>query len=323
LTAAAVATRTLSVRRYAPEDAAAWDEFVGRSRSAHFLFKRRYMDYHADRFQDHSLLVLDGDRLAGLLPANLRDDGTLVSHGGLTFGGVISDRRMTTSTMLTAFEAILIRLREDGVREWIYKPVPHIYSPVPAEEDLYALFRNHALLVRRDASAAVRLDARLPYAKGRKHSVKQAAEAGLEIARGEDFAEFIELEAKLLADRHGAAPAHTGPELEMLAGRFPDNIKLYTARRAGELLAGVVMYETSAVAHTQYIGASEEGRALGAADAIIDRLIAEHEAAGTSWFDFGISTEDGGRRLNAGLVRNKESYGARAVAYDWYAVPVR
>ena len=33
-----------------------------------------------------------------------------------------------------------------------------------------------------------------------------------------------------------------------------------------------------------------------------------------------ISTEDGGRQLNAGLMRNKESYGARATVFDWYAL---
>ena len=41
-----------------------------------------------------------------------------------------------------------------------------------------------------------------------------------------------------------------------------------------------------------------------------------------AYFDFGISTEQQGRYLNAGLIENKESYGARAVAYDWYEVDV-
>ena len=37
-------------------------------------------------------------------------------------------------------------------------------------------------------------------------------------------------------------------------------------------------------------------------------------------FEFGISTTEGGRSLNEGLARNKESYGARAVVFDWYEV---
>ena len=38
------------------------------------------------------------------------------------------------------------------------------------------------------------------------------------------------------------------------------------------------------------------------------------------YFDFGISTEQGGRYLNEGLVFQKEGFGARAVVYDTYAI---
>jgi hypothetical protein len=74
------------------------------------------------------------------------------------------------------------------------------------------------------------------------------------------------------------------------------------------------------VAHAQYIGSTEQGRELGAVDAVVDALIARHAAAGRRWFDFGISTEQAGRVLNPGLARYKESYGARGVTYDAYAI---
>jgi hypothetical protein len=323
LTAVAVDAPALTVRRYTSADARAWDDFVARSRTSHFMFARGYMDYHADRFEDHSLMILDRERPVALLPASRRDECTVVSHGGLTFGGLVHDSRMTTAGMLRALDALVGDLRSSGVDELLYKPVPYIYSDIPSDEDLYALFRRDARLVRRDVSAAIRLDARVPYSKGRKHSVKQARRAGLEVARGDDFHEFMELEARVLAERHDATPTHSGAELELLARRFPDNVKLYTARGAGTLLAGVLMYETPAVAHTQYIASSYEGRSLGAADAIIDELIGEHAQRGTRWFDFGISTEAGGSYLNEGLARNKESYGARAVVYDQWSVPLR
>jgi lipid II:glycine glycyltransferase (peptidoglycan interpeptide bridge formation enzyme) len=38
--------------------------------------------------------------------------------------------------------------------------------------------------------------------------------------------------------------------------------------------------------------------------------------------DFGISTELDGRQLNAGLIDYKEGFGARAVNYDFYEMPV-
>ena len=110
---------------------------------------------------------------------------------------------------------------------------------------------------------------------------------------------------------------HTAEEMEKLAGRFPDNIQLYTASRGGVMLGGVILYRGGCVDHAQYIASTEEGRGLFVLDAIMDVLLSE-VCAGTPYFDFGISTEEGGQRLNVGLIDNKESYGARAVAYDFY-----
>ena len=74
----------ISIQRYTPEHKRLWDEFVAKSKNATFLHFRDYMDYHADRFTDHSLMAFDakGNVLA-LLPANI-DGDTLHSHQGLT-----------------------------------------------------------------------------------------------------------------------------------------------------------------------------------------------------------------------------------------------
>jgi hypothetical protein len=105
----------------------------------------------------------------------------------------------------------------------------------------------------------------------------------------------------------------------MLAGAFSDNIKLFTARREGELYGGVLIYETPTVAHAQYIAGTEAAYAENALDAVLGHLI-EDVYADKRWFDFGISTTEEGRNLNTGLMRNKESFGGRAVAYDTYVV---
>ena len=63
----------IEIVRYTPDMAASWDAFVGQSKNATFLFYRGYMDYHADRFADFSLMFYDKGRLCALMPAN--DDG--------------------------------------------------------------------------------------------------------------------------------------------------------------------------------------------------------------------------------------------------------
>jgi Acetyltransferase (GNAT) domain len=294
-----------------------WDEFVGGARNGVFLFRRDYMDYHADRFPDASLVFRgEGGRAVALLPATRRGDA-LVSHAGLTFGGIISGPGMKVGPMLELFDALAGHLRGTGVGRLVYKAVPHIYHRVPAEEDLYALFRHGARLVRRDLSSAIDARERLPFSKGRRYEAKRARREGVEVERSDDFETFMAIEEQVLGEKYDARPVHTAAELRMLAGRFPENIRLHVARRAGEVLAGVVVYESDCVAHAQYIAAGGEGKRLGALDLVLEHLI-NVEYAAKRYFDFGISTEEAGRRLNAGLAENKQGFGARAVVYDFY-----
>ena len=46
----------LNIVRYTAEQKTVWDSFVATSKNGTFLFMRDYMDYHADRFADHSLM---------------------------------------------------------------------------------------------------------------------------------------------------------------------------------------------------------------------------------------------------------------------------
>ena len=127
------------------------------AKNSHFFFQRDYMDYHQDRFEDYSLMIYNSkDELTALLPASRHDD-RVVSHGGLTFGGFLTDMKMKTETMLEIFEAVKNFLRQDNVSTLIYKCMPYIYYQYPSEEDKYALFVNDAELIRRDVSSTVLL----------------------------------------------------------------------------------------------------------------------------------------------------------------------
>jgi hypothetical protein len=168
-------------------------------------------------------------------------------------------------------------------------------------------------------SATISRRRQLPLGKGRAYGLKQGQKSHLVVEPSTDFAAFMAIEEELLRTRHNAKPTHNAAELALLAGRFPDNIRMFVIRRGHEMLGGVVIYETARVAHTQYIGASEEGRRLSALDLIFHHLTQEHYV-GKDYFDFGISSDQGGLHLNAGLMKYKESYGARATVFDWYSL---
>ncbi|HEX8248686.1 MAG TPA: GNAT family N-acetyltransferase [Pyrinomonadaceae bacterium] len=310
---------SIRAERYSGERSAEWNEFVKNSKNGTFLFDRNYMDYHADRFRDCSLMFRDADnKLIAVMPANLKDDA-LVSHGGLTFGGVVSNQRMKTPAMLEIFESLIEFAGNAGAARLVYKAVPHIYHAQAAEEDLYALFRHDALLVKREASTTINLKERLPVSKGRKWTINQTRKNNVEVRESVDFETFMRLEAEVLAAKYNVVPVHTAAEMRLLAERFPNNIKLFGAFLDDEMLAGAIVYASQTVAHAQYMAANAAGKQLCALDAILHELITAHYAE-KRYFDFGISTEKQGRYLNVGLVEYKESWGGRATVYDTYEI---
>ena len=304
------------VRPYLSNDLDIWDRFVTDSRNGTFLHMRAYLEYHVNRFPDTSLMIYIKDRLVALLPATVLG-GMLYSHNGLTYGGLVIGRDFHASAAIPVFQAIANWGLRLGLSALIYKPVPHIYHRMPAEEDLYALFRLGGRLVRRDLSTTLLLSDRYAYSKGRKSAVAKAARNSVKVQVTEDFEGFMQIEKEHLESKHGVSPVHTSFELKLLASRFPENIKLIGAYKNQNILGGVLTYTTGTVCHAQYIGASMEGKEIGALDACIDNIL-NSVTSNIRWFDFGISTTNEGRYLDEALLKNKESWGGRSVVYDQY-----
>jgi hypothetical protein len=313
--------REFSIRKYNASHLNAWNEFVLNSKNGTFLFDRRYMEYHADRFNDYSLLCLDDrDRLVALLPGSIKD-GVVTSHGGLTYGGVICNSAMKAAAMLKVFASILEFMRRDHVRRLIYKAVPHIFHQIPAEEDLYALSMHNACLCRRDISSAIWLPDRLKFSKGKIEGIRKARRAGIVVRDSTDYASFFKIGSAVMQDRHNLQPVHTSKEMTLLADRFPGKILLHAAYRGEQMLAGAIVYRFSSSAHVQYMYNSDEGLGVGALDIVIDHLVNERYSK-LRFLSFGVSTEDEGRHLNEGLIHQKEMFGARSIVHDFYEVDI-
>ena len=296
---------------------AEWDDFVGASKNGTFLFDRNYMDYHAERFADHSLMFYLKGRLYAVLPANVRD-GVMYSHQGLTYGGLITGTAARAAAVCSLFDELNAYLRRQGVTKVVYKPVPWVYASYAAEEDLYAIVKVcRARLVAREISSAIILPHRLKWHRDRRYGINRCRNNGVEISRSDDFEAFWPLLDDNLMRSHGVHPVHSLDEIRLLKGRFERSIVLYVARREGVVLGGTVLYITPQVVHAQYISASPEGKAMRVIDAIYDRIL-NHDFADGLYFDFGKSTEDRGRVLNESLIYQKEGFGGRGVCYDWY-----
>lgn len=295
-----------------------WDEWVESARTPLFLFKRSFMDYHADRFQDASLMFYENDMLVAVFPASKRGN-VLTSHGGLTFGGMLFNSKVRANTVLEAFEALVAHARNIGCEKILYKAIPYIFADQASQEDLYALTRLGAVLVRRDLSSVIHLHNRPKLSKGRKWMIARAAKLGLEPRVSDDWEGFHSLLSAAL-QRHGAVPIHTAEELRLLQSRFTKNIELKVIRHEGRLVAGAVLFCFGQVTHTQYLATNDRGKEMGALDALIETCIKESEARDEKFFSFGISTESAGKTLNSGLINQKENFGARGMVLDFYEI---
>lgn len=306
------------VSRYAPAAKRIWDDFVRDSKNGSFLFLRDYMDYHADRFQDHSLLVSAGSEVMALLPAH-RSGAEAFSHMGLTYGGLIVSPRMSMRLMRESFAAVLEHLRREGVAALTYKTVPHIYHRQPAQEDRDLLYRAGAALIRRNIFSVVDMHDRPPLQQRRLRGVKAAARAGVTVGPSDEWGAFWDILSERLATAYDTRPVHSLDEILRLSALFPENIRLFAACEGTRVLGGVVVYETERVARFQYIAASARGRELCALDLLFARLLDEVYAA-KRFVDFGSSNDSGDADINLGVFEYKEGFGGRAVAHDWYRI---
>jgi hypothetical protein len=311
---------TLQVRPYAPADMEDWNRVVAASRNGNFLHDRRYMDYHAERFEDCSLVVEEGGKAVAVMPAS-RHGREVVSHGGLTYGGLLSSEDLRAELTLETMRQILGAFRDGGAERLVYKAMPSIFHRYPSQEDLYALFRYDAKLFRRDLSSVVELARPASFSKGRKWSVNKSRKTSAQVVESSDFTGFHQLLQDALR-KFDAVPTHSREELDLLQSRFPSQIRLFECRADGDLLAATVVYDFGDTVHTQYMASSTRGRDEGALDRLIADLM-QDVFKSKRYFSFGISTENGGTVLNEGLVAQKEGFGARAVVHDFYEVPLK
>ncbi len=310
---------TYEIRKYQPEDKIAWDNFVKMAKNATFLFQRDFMDYHSNRFEDHSLLVYNDKKLVATLPANLVE-GILHSHQGLSYGGLILNTKTTFQEALIVFRSLLNFLEAEGIETLNLKLLPKMYNRLPSDEMDYLLFLTKAKLTRRDLSSCVFNDNPLKIeSSNRLRGIKKGVKNELEVREESAFDSFWkEVLEPNLKQIHNQKPVHALDEINLLKSYFPDNIRQFNVYKDEKIVAGTTIFETLAVAHAQYISANELGRKTGGLDFLFNNLL--QHFSHKKYFDFGISNEAQGMKVNKGLLNWKESFGGRGIAHDFYEI---
>ncbi|MDE7411337.1 MAG: GNAT family N-acetyltransferase [Paramuribaculum sp.] len=224
--------------------------------------------------------------------------------------------------MLNLFESWMEWCKNNNITKVIYKAIPHIYHRLPADDDLYALWRNGAILKTVNLSSTIDLNNIQPYNTPQKRHLKEATALCPWIRETQYAAEFMPILTECLRSRHNATPVHNTEELSLLKERFPDNIRLFLCGTSHDIEAAACIYDTAGTAHCQYLATTESGRKNGTLTYLLNHLITETFAS-RRYFDFGISNENNGLYLNTGLLHQKSWLGGRGIAYQIFELSLR
>lgn len=311
--------KNYTVRKYLPEDYSQWNAFISSAKNATFLFQRDFMEYHSDRFEDFSLIILDGEKWVAVLPANIVND-EVFSHQGLTYGGLVFTQKHKATETEGILNSLKIFLKEESIIGLKIKTIPAIYNTISTQELDYFLFQSGAVLYRRDMNLAIDLQSDWQLSKSKlKHFNK--IEIEMELVEENDFSPFWNSVLKpVLEKKYTTLPVHTLEEITSLKKMFPANIRQFSAYLDGKILAGITIFESENVAKSQYGAVNSDGEKSRALDFLFINLIKKYKSEGKKFFDMGIVNENEGKFYNSGLLNQKNELGCAVFNHDFYSL---
>ena len=314
----------IEVIRYNDSFKEKWDKFVlNNSVNGSFLQSRIFLEYHKDRFVDHSLLFMrGGSQIVGVCPACEKiEEGKkcFYSHIGSTFGGIIIGKEYYNLTnAIGIMDAADEYLKNNGFEYAMFKSQNEIFSSRNNNLIDY-MFYHHGYSNYDELSFAINLktlpnnDVLMNMNSKTRNLYKKSLENNLvlkEVNTKEEIAIFYQILCKSL-EKYGTKPVHSLEELyELYFDRLPNNIKFYLVYFEDKAVSGSMVFLINDVFHTQYLAADPEYLFVKPMDFMDTSLILLAQKEGKHYFSFGISTEEHGKYLNENLARFKEGFGA-------------
>ena len=309
--------KNYSVQKYHENDYEKWNAFIAQAKNATFLFHRDFMEYHKDRFEDYSLIVLNDEKWEAVLPANVVDN-QVFSHQGLTFGGLVCLEDVKVELIETVFESILAFFKENKMNNFILKPILDFYQSRVSNELNYFLFQNKASLMKRSMNLVIDYSKPLRISKSKLKHYRRVSKLGISIEEAVDFNLFWnQILIPRLEEKYQTKPVHSLEEINQLKTSFPENIKQFNAYYEGEIVAGITLFISKKVVKSQYGATSLKGESVRVLDFLFIKLINEYSSE-YSFFDMGIV--DDGDFYNKGLLKQKEELGCSVYLQDVFKI---
>ncbi len=267
------------------------------------------MDYHADRFEDHSLIVFHQDKWIACIPAH-NDQQVLSSHRGLTYGGII----LIDKEVIDQLDNILLLatdyLKSRDFSVFLIKLQPAIYCSY--HEKLIDSLHRHGF-VETDQKINMHHDLINgdPPSPKKTSGYRNGKFKGLNFEWNESLELFYnDILVPSLLNRHQARPVHSLDELKLLQEKFPRKIRLAVVKDQDKILAAVLFFLKHDIAKSHYAASTSSGMKRRAMDYLYLEATKQFRNQNYRRLDYGtVNNPDGS--INEGLMRFKHELGAQ------------
>lgn len=308
-----------TVKRYCSDDFALWNDFISQATNATFLFDRNFMEYHADRFQDFSLLVFEEDILQAVVPANCKDN-QIFSHQGLTYGGFVFRNEFPIGQIEKVLSEMFSFLQSQGFVKCEIKAMLPFYAPDFHAEIQQVLSDKQAKITAQKMNLAIDFRTEYSISKSKLKHYRRLQSEGLVVKKEADCTIFWqEVLEPLLLEKYQTKPLHSLAEINSLQSKFPNHIEQYNLYRDGKILAGITLFKTATVIKSQYGATTENGKKFRALDYLFLYLIDSFKAD-YDYFDMGTVDDNSELGYNEGLLNQKKELGCSVYSQNIFQI---
>ena len=314
------------IRPYRPEDTVAWKALLAASNNATLFHDLDFLAYHPPgKYDFRHLVALRKSHIDAVIPGALSADGDFVSPAGASIGGPAVRKLVPVEACLHLIEALQLYCKSAGWRGIEFTLPPTVYHDEPDQGMEFALHMKGFQLVHRSMPLLIRLDCQRgePYQRlfrqSQRSYVRACRRKGVVVSEAgiEGLGGFLELLTETHA-RLGSLPTHTAEEIETLLHRWPARIRIWSAHLGEVAIASVLLFVLNRnTCNTFYICDRASHRAFHGLTVLLAEIADSLARGGFHYLDLGPSASSG--HFNRGVVRFKESLGARAFCRDrWY-----
>jgi len=284
-----------------------WDDFVSDSFNGTIFNKQKFLSYHIDKkFDDYSLMFKDKKEIVAVLTA-AKVGNDLVSHPGASFGGIIL-KNNDISLVLDIIDSLLNYASEKSFSSISMRLPPIVLCKYSTDTTEFCLFYKGFSHSAIELSTYVPLGVTEPeYEVIRK--AKRSNEKFVVVRESTDFDQFYVILCNNLK-KFNATPTHSLDELLKLKQMFPKDIILFGAYLERKMIAGVLLFINNTTSfETFYISQDYDYTDYYPVNFLITRIMEWGQYNKFKCMNFGISTEEKGKKINIGLSKFKESFG--------------